>query len=399
MWRSGLIAAVLLAGAADAQPPAPPKLTVERVVLLMRHGVRPPTKAPAMPARVTPERWPEWPVAPGYLTPHGADAVTALGVADRAGLTRSGLLAVGGCPKPGTIAIIADSDQRTIATADAWLKGVAPGCAASREQKPQGEDDPLFGPLGNGATIDADAANAAVKAAIGPGGLAAADRKYAPLLKRLDTILCGKPRAGCGVSGEPTTLVPATPTSRPKIDGALDTASTAAQILLLEYADGKPLSEIGWGRASAADVTALSEFHALEFRLLARPLPVARANMALLNRKIDAALNAADGALVTMISAHDTQIANFGGLIGGHWHVPGFAEDDPAPGGAIVIERVRDAKGAAFVRVKYRAQPLGRLRAGGAGTFEQPMTIAGCGTPKPVTLCPAERFAALLGTK
>jgi 4-phytase/acid phosphatase len=391
MWRAGLIAAVLLAGAADAQAPSPPKLTLERVVLLMRHGVRPPTKAPAMPARVTPERWPEWPVAPGWLTPHGADAVTALGVADRAGLTRAGLLPASGCPKPGAIAIIADSDQRTIATADAWLKGFASGCTATREQKPQGEDDPLFSPLGNGATIDADAANAAVKVAIGTGGLTAVDRKYAALLKRLDTILCGTPRPGCGVANEPTTLTPATATSRPKLGGALDTASTAAQILLLEYADGKPLGDIGWGRATAADVTALSEFHALEFRLLARPLPLARANMTLLNRKIDAALTAPDGARVTMISGHDTQVANFGGLIGGHWRVPGFAEDDPAPGGAIMIELLRDAKGAAFVRVKYRAQPLDRLRGGGAGAFEQPMTITGCGA-----LCPADRFAALL---
>ena len=392
MWRAGLIAAVLLAGAADAQGQAtPPKLTLERVVLLMRHGVRPPTKAPAMPASVTPERWPDWPVAPGYLTPHGADAVTALGAADREGLTRGGLLPANGCPKPDAIAIIADSDQRTIATADAWLKGLAPGCTARREQKPQGQDDPLFGPLGNGATIDADAANAAVKAAIGPGGLAALDRQYAPLLKRLDTILCGKPRPGCGVGDAPTTLTPATATSRPKLDGALDTASTAAQILLLEYADGKAPAQVGWGRATAADVTALSAFHALEFRLLARPLPVARANMALLNRRIDAALNAPDGASVTMISGHDTQVANFGGLIGGHWRVPGFAGDDPAPGGAIVIERLRDAQGAAFVRVKYRAQPLGRLRGGGTGALEQPMTVAGCGT-----LCPAERFAALL---
>jgi 4-phytase/acid phosphatase len=32
-----------------------------------------------MPADATPERWPAWPVAPGWLTPHGAQAVARLG--------------------------------------------------------------------------------------------------------------------------------------------------------------------------------------------------------------------------------------------------------------------------------------------------------------------------------
>jgi 4-phytase/acid phosphatase len=67
------------------RPPAAAPLVVDRVVLVMRHGVRPPTKAPAMPADVTPERWPDWPVQPGWLTPHGALAVSRLGTWDGRG--------------------------------------------------------------------------------------------------------------------------------------------------------------------------------------------------------------------------------------------------------------------------------------------------------------------------
>ncbi|AOH84935.1 phosphoanhydride phosphohydrolase [Sphingomonas panacis] len=391
MRRSSLTLALALAGfGSSAALAKTPTLKLDRVVLMMRHGVRPPTKAPAMPASVTPERWPDWAVPPGWLTAHGTVAVTALGTADRAGFVAAGLLPANGCPAAGSVAIIADSDQRTIATADAWASGFAPGCTLPSTHKPQDVDDPVFSPLGRGATLDPVAVNAAVKAAIGPGGVAALDARYAPLLRKLDTILCAR-KPACGVTRTPTGLTDATVTSRPKLRGALDFASTAAQVLLLEYADGKPMADVGFGRASAADVTALSELHALEFRLLARPMPVARANLALITPTIAAALTEREAARVTVFSAHDTQIANLGGLLGVHWHVPGYAADDPAPGGAIVIERLRDAAGRAFVRVKYRAQPLTALRAGGGAPFEQVLSVPGCGT-----LCPAARFVAIL---
>ncbi|MDF0488498.1 histidine-type phosphatase [Sphingomonas sp. H39-1-10] len=391
MRRSALILAIALAGLGTSAAPAKtPALKLERVVLMMRHGVRPPTKAPAMPVSVTPERWPDWAVPPGWLTAHGTVAVTALGAADRATVVKAGLVPAGGCPAAGSVAIIADSDQRTIATADAWASGFAPGCALPSTHKPQDVDDPMFSPLGNGATLDPVAVGAAVRAAVGPGGVAALDARYAPLLRRLDAILCGG-KPACGVTRTPTGLTDATATSRPKLRGALDLASTAAQVLLLEYADGKPMADVGFGRASAADVTALSEFHALEFRLLARPLPVARANLSLITPTIAAALTDPKAARITVFSAHDTQIANLGGLLGVHWHVPGYAEDDPAPGGAIVIERLRDSAGKAFVRVRYRAQPLAALRAGGGAPVEQVLSVSGCGK-----LCPADRFMAIL---
>ncbi len=389
--RIALLAALALCGSSTAAAPAP-RLTLDRVILVMRHGVRPPTKAPAMPASVTPESWPTWSVAPGWLTQHGAVAVTALGAADRTGLVVAGALPGTGCPAAGTVSIVADSDQRTLATARAWAAGLAPGCTIAMIARPEGEDDPLFSPPLTAPGFDPAAADAAVRDAIGPGGIAALDARYAALLRHLDAILCARPSTSCGVAREPSGVAAAAPGQRPKLRGALDRASTAAQILLLEYAEGKPMAEVGWGRATAADVTALSQFHALEFRLLARPRAVARPNLAGIVARIGDALTATDAPTITMFSAHDTQVANLGGLLDTHWHVPGFAVDDPAPGGALVIERLHDAAGQHYVRVRYRAQTLDQLRAGGAGAaFQQTLTIPGCGT-----LCPAARFVALL---
>lgn len=379
----GPIALALGAGAAGR--PADAGLAVDRVVLVMRHGVRPPTKAPPLPAEIVPGGWPAWPVAPGWLTPHGAAAVMRLGEADRARFVALGLIPANGCPVGA--AMIADSDQRTIATAEAWAAGLAPGCAIANEHRPQGESDPLFNAIeAQPAGLDVARANADITAAIGPGGIAAREAAERPLLARLDRILCGAQTGTCGVARTPSGLVAAAPGKRPRLTGALDRASTAAQILLLEYAEGKQLSEVGWGRAKPADITALSHFHALEFALLARPRAVAAANMAGLSRRIVSALStrAAGAPAITLISGHDTNVANLGGLIGGHWHVPGFAEDDPTPGGAIVLARLRDAAGHFYVRAWYRSQSLEQIRAAarpaGPGSWSA-MPIMGCADP------------------
>lgn len=383
----------LAAAAAPARPPAD-MLVVDRVVMLMRHGVRPPTKDPAMPAKYAAGAWPAWPVRPGWLTPHGAQAVAALAAADRAFYTRAELFARG-CPDA---AIIADSDQRTIATAEAYAGSLAPGCTVAIDHKPQGEDDARFAAIEQGlGTIDAQAANAAMAQAIGPGGIGAVEARTRPLLDRLDAILCAKAPA-CGVGGEKSAVAPAGPGNRPKLTGALDRASTAAQILLLEYADGKPMREVGWDRATAADVTALSEFHAIEFAILARPKPIAAANLAGLTPPILRAM-AGEGPKLLMISGHDTNVANLGGMLGLHWRVPGFAADDPAPGGAVILERLKDRRGNAYVRAYYRAQTLDQLRAGAAPGYRRVLPIAGCNARGVVGLCTLAQFQAVMAGK
>jgi 4-phytase/acid phosphatase len=390
-----MIGAVLLAlgTAAPARPPAD-TLTVDRVVVMMRHGVRPPTKNPAMPAKYAADAWPGWSVNPGWLTQHGARAVAAVGAADRAFYTRAGLLARG-CPD---VAMIADSDQRTIATAQAYAGALAPGCTLAIDHQPQGADDPRFSAIEQGlGMVDAPAANTAMAKAIGPGGIAALEARMRPLLNRLDAILCAK-KPACGVGAEPSAIAPAAPNKRPDLTGALDRASTAAQILLLEYADGKPMSEVGWGRATAADVTALSEFHALEFAILARPRPIATANMAGLTPPILRAM-AGEGPTLLMISGHDTNVANLGGMLGLHWHVPGFAADDPAPGGAIILERLKDAGGKAYVRAYYRAQTLDQLRVGATPGYRQMLQIAGCSARGIVGLCTLAQFQRAMSGK
>ncbi len=405
MTKGIFLASALLATApALAREPAVPAgLRVDRVVMLMRHGVRPPTKAPPMPPDTAADRWPDWPVAPGFLTPHGAAAIGLVGRYDRAAWTALGLLARSGCPK---VRIVADSDQRTIETARHYAAALVPGCTVATEHRPQDVADPIFSPIDEQATaFDAEAARKAVFAAAGPGGIAAEERRLAPLIQRLDTILCNGVKPDCGVAASgPSDLAPARPGKRPKLTGVLDRASTAAQILLLEYAEGKPMAQVGWGRATAADIATLAEFHAVEFRLLARPSYVARANLALIAPLIADAVAKPDGAVITMLSGHDTNIASLGGLLDLHWQVPGLAADDPSPGGAIVFERLIDRLGKRYVRALYRSQTVDQIRSltpltGKASPYVAVLPIAGCSAHGIKGLCSAEQFATLLAVQ
>ena len=404
------------AAMAQAPAPAPAGLRVDRVVMLMRHGVRPPTKSPPMPAGTAAQAWPAWPVEPGYLTPHGAEALRRLAASDRARFVADRVIPQTGC-RP--IRIVADSDQRTIATAEVWAAAVMPGCKAEITHRPQDVADPIFSPINERAVaFDADTARAAVLAGAGPAGVAGEERRLRPVLSRLDAILCGAHRvpakAACGIGGEPSGLAPAKPNSRPKLTGALDRASTVAQILLLEYADGKPMRDVGWGRATAADIARASELHAVEFRLLARPRYVAARGLAGIGPLIRSAIGdpRGDAPAITMLSGHDTNIANMGGLLDLHWHVPGLATDDPSPGGAIVFERLVDRQGKRYVRAVYRSQTLEQIRAltvfsgsakapaaASAGPYRRILPIATCAARGVQGLCTLAAFEALMAER
>lgn len=390
----GLLA--LVAPPATAAFAAAPALKVEQVVILMRHGVRPPTKDPAMPAGIAAAPWPKWSVPPGWLTAHGAEAVKRLGKADRAVLAGERLIARSGCEDLNTIALISDSDQRTIATGDAWAAGFAPGCALQNHHKEQGAAEPLFSALQNDGTFDADAAGKAVRSELGAGGVAELEQRHQAALATLDRILCDGARPDCGVRRTPSQLAAPKAGKKPKLDGALDLGSTAAQILLLEYAEGKPMADVGWGRATAADIALLGSLHSSEFAITARTRYIAEHSFRPLIANMRTAL-AGRGPRIAVYMGHDTTVASLGGLLGLHWHIPGFAPDDPAPGGALIFEKVRDGAGNRFVRAFYRSQTLEQIRNLSADApVRQALTFQACGT-KPTQLCSEADFDAALG--
>ncbi|MCC2981139.1 histidine-type phosphatase [Sphingomonas sp. IC4-52] len=371
---------------------------VERVVLLMRHGVRSPDR-PTPAFGKMPQPWPTWAGEPGALTEHGAAAIARLAAADREWLSAYGVIPASGCPEAGALNVMANSFQRTIRTAQVYAAAVAPGCGVVAQHRPQGERDPLFpsGAWGNLVFSPAKADEAA-NAAIGPAGLGRWDREAQPLVARLNTVLCGKVASDCGIHA-PSSLQPASLARPPRLNGGIAAASEAAGALLLQYADGWPMARVGWGRATAGDITALSELVHRPYEITTRPPYLSTLETPLLKRRMAAALDGGDKARLTVIVGHDGTIASLAGELGLHWQVPGFARDYPAFGSGLGFARVRDPAGQAHVAAFYRGQSLEQIRAlaaVGQGDLYLMTLPLPCASERAAGLCSHAEFQALL---
>jgi 4-phytase/acid phosphatase len=376
---------------------AGPDLKVDRVVVLMRHGVRSPDRTPAADSALQP--WPTWTVRAGWLTAHGASAIGALARSDRRLYAKSGLFPTSGCPAAGTVNILSNSLERTIATAEAYASAFAPNCALTVQHKPLNESDPLF-PWGAtpDATFDPSVLNAALETAIGPGGFSDVKKKLRPALYQLDRILCDGHAKDCGLSSKTSVISYAANGLPPRLIGALDLGAEIAQDIILEYADGWTMRDVGWGRSDAEDINAISSLSVEPFRLLNRPPALA----ALLNRPVQGRILQALSTdslstAFTVIVAHDGNVESLAGLLDVHWAIPGIAKDFPLPGAGLILERLTDLQGHHYVRAIYRSQSLDQIRGidqspVSPDPFHVALSIPGCNALGMTGLCSMEQI-------
>jgi 4-phytase/acid phosphatase len=408
--RNALMTAVmaagplLAAGAAQAAPGGGPTgdLKLERVVMVMRHSVRPPTKAMATPEGTTAQPWSSWTTPYGDLTPHGGEGARLMGVYYRTFLASRGLLPRDGCAASGDIVAWASGKSRAIKTAEMFVEGLQPSCGLKVAHPDSEANDPIFHPAEG---IDGDVA---LKAALRQKpGVAAEPRIHAADFAVLQRVLGCDPatKAGCGLAAKPSELK-AVKGDTPEMEGALSVASTAGQTVLLEYVEGKPMDQVGWGRASKADIQAMLRFHTAKFHYEVGAPYIAERYAAPVAKEVLNALAGAEGtgSKLTMLVGHDTNIAALRGFLGAHFTAADYPRDDPPPGGAMGFELVRDGAGKAYVRTFYTAQSMDQLRELQPLTAANPPAYAyfpvpGCGVKGEPTLCPLETFQKIVGGK
>jgi 4-phytase/acid phosphatase len=375
-------ALLLIATAAPAQ-----KEQLRFTLILSRHGIRPPLTTAAQLHRYSAEPWPDWEVPLGHLTPHGADALRQMGTWMRLDLARNGLFAATGCPT--AIYLYSDTDERNISSTRSTFSGFAPGCdPLPVNTYVPGKDtrDGLFLPIPHTFPAPpAEAALAAMDAALGSDPDAALTAKAHPQLAELAHILAPDP---AHPPATPITSIPVTVAANPSGDpivsnhGPLPTASSLSEDFLLEYADAKPMAEVGWGRVDEAALRRLLALNVAGFTYNARTPFFARAIASnLAAHTLDTLDQAADptplpgalgptGTKLVYISAHDTNLHAIAGLFGLHWTNDGVADDTP-PDAQIVFELWQHPGSKQYtVRIKFRAQTLSQLRSA------SPLTLA-----------------------
>lgn len=386
-----LFAPIAAAAPAPARAPAP-ALMVERAVLVMRHGIRAPLDGEVPLGTRTGAPWPVWPVAHSRITPHGERALAIVAAADRRLLASHGLLPATGCPAEA-VRIRTNSSDRTIASGAAYATGFAPGCRTAIEHQPLGTPDPIFEPLRARATrFDAAAAIASIDRET--GGMARLAARHRAALATLDRVLgCSPPAGGCLSAGAPGVAITADGHDI-VLTGPIRAASGIAQVLLLQEVEGLPRRDIGWGRLDPATLRRLGALHAALFAVFTRPSYMAAHQAAVLGDAVLAGLSSRAPHL-TLFMGHDTNVTALAAALRVDLAAPGYATNDVPPGGALLIERVRDTRtDARFVRLWYRTQSPHTLRTLGAATALVPLTVPGC-----ARLCPAASFARLLRSR
>ncbi len=355
-------------------------MRLERVVIVSRHGVRAPTKFTPVMKDVTPYQWPQWDVPLGWLTPRGGELVSELGQYQRLWFTSKGLLNNQTCPSPGQVAVIADTDQRTRKTGEAFLAGFAPKCNIQvHYQKDEEKTDPLFNPVKMGTcSFNTLKVKKAILERAG-GNIELYTQRYQPSFRILEEVLNFSQSKICKTKekSKECTLPEALPSElkvtldNVSLPGVWSLSSTLTEIFLLQEAQGIP--QVAWGRiAGDKEWTDLLSLHNAQFDLLQRTPEVARSRATPLLDMIDTTL-LTNGATenrygiklpvsLLFIAGHDTNLANLSGALDLNWSLPGQPDNTP-PGGELVFERwKRTSDNTDWVQVAFVYQTLRNMR-------------------------------------
>lgn len=389
--------------------------TPRLVIIVSRHGVRPPTVSNEVLAPYAAEAWPRWDVPPGYLTPKGKQLMAIMGAYYRVRYVADGLLS--GNPKEDRRRVFfrADNDERTLETARGLAQGLIDEVTPEVQAMPTGVADPLFKPVkARVGKFDRSLGAAAINGRVGgnPNTLVQAYRSEFLALHR---VLYGEsvgalPPGKIALLDLPAVILPGADANLADAQGPVFLGSRFVENFVLEYAEGMP--EVGWGRVTRAKLTDLLRLQAVHFEMMQRtfyPAQVHGSNLAehvlrtleqaAQGRNVPGALGGLEDRLVVVVG-HDSNLASLGGLLGMSWIMEGVPMNPTLPGGALVFElwAGRDG-GRCSVRTYYIAQSLDQMRTAEKLTLESPPSVTPifipeCGSTKPDYEASLERFQA-----
>ena len=356
------------------------------------------------------------------LTPNGARNETLLGGYFRLWLTKEGLLTGKDSADASFVYLRAIDTPLIVGTAQAFAAGFLPAATININSIAPPAIDALFDPVDAGvAHLDYKMAVASVNGRLGdsPQSMAFA---YAPELALTRSVLFNYPVGQTPIPPIPAgkldvTSIPIEVTTGnstlPVGLGGLVEIAAAIDPFVMEYADGLPLSQVGWGQLTAGSISQIYRLYDrlldLEFRTpyLAG---VQSSNLAshIVRTMVQAATgNSMTGALgnpstkMVVLVGTNTNIVGLAGLLHLDWQLPGYQPDVAAPSGALVFELRQSMRtGEYLVRASYVSQTMDQLRNQTSLTLAAPpatapVFIPGCSTRKATFDCTLADFVTV----
>jgi 4-phytase/acid phosphatase len=396
---------------------------LKQVILFGRHGVRTPVVPNSVIDNFSSQPYPAFSVSgASNLTVNGAANETILGSYYRLWLTKQGLLTGKDSADAAFVYFRATGNPLITGTARAFAGGMLPAATVNVNSYTAPASDPLFDPVDAGvAHLDQNMAVAAVQGRLGgnPQSLASA---YAPELALMRSVLFGyapdqtpvpaTPPGKLDVSVLPISMTSGTNTT-PVTPGGLAEVLYAIDPFAMEYADGLPASDVGWGRLDAGSISQITRLYNLLLDLEYRTPYLARvqsSNMAshIVRSLVQAATgNGMTGTVgspsskVVVLVGSNTNMTGLAGLLDLDWVLPGYPPDTCAPGGILSFElRQSQSTGEYIVRVSYVTQTMDQLRNRTPLTLTAPPAIApvfvpGCSTRNATFDCSLEDFVTV----
>lgn len=315
---------------------------------------------------------------------------------------------------------VANRTERTVSSAKALLKGLAPKCPIKLQVHDAGSLDPLFeaGAFANVASHEKLAA--AIRGRLGgdPQWWPAAYQR--PLEDLQNVLLNCKKDSDCNEPSSPkkllkdSSIVRAADTSdMVEIDGPVSKGADFAENFLLQYTEGLPMAQVGWGRVSHSELNTLMTMNTGYHDFVLRTPYFAQIGASDLASRIGATLQqAVNGSSVSgaigepgtrflLLLGHDSNLTWLGGLLHLNWLLPDQPVNATPPGSALVFELHRNPNTKSFyLQVYFMSQTLDQMRYRTPLTIEHSPSVASIFVPDCSTdasnSCPIDQFQSLL---
>ena len=365
---------------------------LKEIIVFGRHSVRAPVGDSNSLSQFSADLYPNFVGVPvGHLTTNGQQAASLLGTYFREYLLHEGLLTGDADTDLARSYFRANTIERSYTTAAKFGTGLIPGATIPVHSYAAGTPDPIFDPLlAKVATVDPARALAEVLGIFGSGeNIAAA---YSGELSLTSKTLYppgtqptnNAPRGSVDPTMLPIALTNSAPLQPPRppyytgnviAAGGLNSTVSASDPFVMQYADGFPTNEVGWGRLDLAALSQQTRLVTLQIAIAMRTPYLAKVqsssaashvlrsmNQVVSGERLDGAFGNAQSRILVVVSS-DYYVAGLAGLLDLHWLLPGYQPDFCAPGGALVFElRQVRTTGDYIVRVFYTAQTFDQLR-------------------------------------